>query len=252
MGRASRRKRNALRRRPSSCLSCGATAALTREHIVARWVRRELERNEGDGLGRWVRVKGEAGHSESRDYARFDIEGNLLCQQCNNGWSSQLERQANGAALSLIRPSLLVIPLAVEAEQILAAWLAKMAILDEYVEGRISETFARSLISPIATRLAAPEKVRVWLGTLTRHRYFRHGWWRMAINSGILHAISTGDLLGLVVLPVEASPTPAAFAAHDEAFLHIWPVPVPKSWPPTRSVSIDQLNRAFGVSPRID
>jgi hypothetical protein len=199
-----------------------------------------------------VRVKGEAGDSESHDYARFDIEGDLLCQPCNTGWSSQLERQVSGAALSFIRPSVLVVPIAVETERILAAWLAKMAVLDEYVERRITETFARSLINPIATKAAAPQEVRVWLGTLSRHRYFRHGWWRMAIDSGILHAISTGDLLGLVVLPAEASPRPAPFAVYEAAFLRIWPVSTPKSWPPPRSVSIEQLNRAFGVSPRIN
>jgi hypothetical protein len=127
-----------------------------------------------------------------------------------------------------------------------------MATLDEYIERRVSETFACSLIRPIAARLAAPDDVRVWLGTLERHRYFRHGWWRMPIESGILHAISTGDLLGVVVLPAEGSPLPAPFGVLPDAFLQIWPAPAPNWWPPTRSVSVDQLNRAFGASPRID
>ncbi len=253
MGRASRAKDLRRKQRPECCLGCGVRLPLTREHIVADWIRRALENEAAvEGPGRWVLVSGDAIKSHTQDFARFEIAGYVLCHNCNTGWSSRLEVLAGGATQPLLDTPRVTSALAASEQRVLAAWFAKMAILNDFVDGHQAEERSRQLLEPVVREFVPPAETIVWLGALQRHRFFSHGWWRATFGPEVVHAISIADLLGVVLLDPAHVRTSANFRVNSATFVRAWPGPAEAWWPCQQRTTMDELNRMFSVRPRID
>jgi hypothetical protein len=105
---------------PNACLFCGATdRKITKEHIWPQWladVLRGLPR-----LGRVERWSSTAGGQASRQpFLSSTVK--VFCDECNNGWMSQLE----AAAKPLVGPMVLdeAMDLDAAAQRIVANWIA--------------------------------------------------------------------------------------------------------------------------------
>lgn len=110
------------RKATGPCLFCGDTASLSKEHVIPRWVNKEL------GIQAVVEER-------RGSVRRLDVLSVVLpqvCIRCNNGWLSELEQRA----APLLRPMLPgpALPVALDPAQqaILATWAVKTSLLLTY------------------------------------------------------------------------------------------------------------------------
>ena len=106
------------------CVFCGSQVALTDEHVYARWMRETMR-----ATGRTTVSRGAAQVPVRTDTGLTVLFRKGVCRACNTGWLSGMERTVS----SHIRPALLgqKIVLTPEAQQIVAAWAVKQALLLE-------------------------------------------------------------------------------------------------------------------------
>jgi hypothetical protein len=105
------------------CVFCGTTGALSREHVVAKWIRKALQITEP--------VKVYSGTTYVGAAETLAIVFREVCSSCNTGWMEQLER----AVRPVLEPMLLgAAPgtshvLNPDQQAILATWAVKTSLL---------------------------------------------------------------------------------------------------------------------------
>jgi hypothetical protein len=154
------------------CPFCDRPAKLTKEHIWSKWTRRLLKYNQPKH--QHARVEWSA-ESARVTYARTyggdarNRSPKAACQDCNNGWMSELDDEAKPFLIPLIKGKAALLD--VEAQQMVAAWIAMKTMAAEYFE---PERIAVPLSERQYMRRHArtPDNWRIWIG-----HYERGGDW---------------------------------------------------------------------------
>src|SRR5829696_3903951 len=85
------------------CIFCGA-AGLTKEHILANWLRRYIPREKtsySQHRDSACNTKEETVRKLSGDPHSRSVK--VVCRTCNNGWMAKLQEQAKPILLPLLR-----------------------------------------------------------------------------------------------------------------------------------------------------
>lgn len=114
-----------------NCLSCGPTSAkASGEHIFSAWLLREFDPKAAGAL---YRPQDNGGLSQVRPEILLDnFRLKQICEQCNNGWMSALERRTMPIILDVTRNGRTLGSLEEPERRILAKWAAKTAIIESY------------------------------------------------------------------------------------------------------------------------
>ena len=73
------------------CLFCGSTD-LSKEHIFAKWLLKEL--NIYNGMTRMYHANFAGIKLSNQIYSFSKLVNGLVCKQCNNGWMNSLEEES--------------------------------------------------------------------------------------------------------------------------------------------------------------
>jgi hypothetical protein len=120
------RARNTRSMPSRSCVFCGASSNLTKEHVYPKWLRRAL----GTDVPVWI-VRNRGGVDEViRPATPFDVTLREVCRDCNNGWLHELEATFRAVMLPALQDKTSpVTVLDSESQQVVAAWALKTWLL---------------------------------------------------------------------------------------------------------------------------
>ena len=110
------------------CVFCGNTN-LSKEHIFAQWLSKELNIFNNDVLMTHANIAGMP--ISNRKHAFSKLVNGLVCETCNNGWMSQLEGDCQNHIINLMNMNELETELAFlnEHHETVAKWAFKNVIL---------------------------------------------------------------------------------------------------------------------------
>ena len=110
------------------CVFCGNTN-LSKEHIFAQWLLKELNIFNNDVLMTHANIAGMPISNRKHAFSKFVI--GLVCETCNNGWMSQLEGDCQNHIINLMNMNELETELAFlnEHHETVAKWAFKNVIL---------------------------------------------------------------------------------------------------------------------------
>jgi hypothetical protein len=115
-----------------ACIWCGESNELSREHVVPAWLGRELQQQHpGVRITARYRLGNNAEARIWEDKDPFSITVRKFCEECNNGWMSQLEATAKSHLLPLVNGA--EYTLSAAAQSIVAAWFFKAACVYDVV-----------------------------------------------------------------------------------------------------------------------
>ena len=80
------------------CLFCGKNNNLTKEHVIPQW----LQKEQNIGMDHLLMLNGS--NNIVNDVRKFNFNSlteGRVCQECNNGWMSQLEVENQTHILNL-------------------------------------------------------------------------------------------------------------------------------------------------------
>lgn len=114
---------------PRECIFCGDTPT-TREHIFPAWAARLVEDAGPVAHSKLSERQGEPPDSRTWPQAPFTQTVRVVCAQCNNGWMSRIESDAE----QILRPMLTGFGRSMHgpAQEALARWALKTAIVSQY------------------------------------------------------------------------------------------------------------------------
>lgn len=141
------------------CIFCGSED-LSEEHLIADWVFRAFARSRNPGpLFRGLMADGNQLHLEGGDPI---LTARVVCQACNNGWMSGIDRAAAEALKPLIQGRSTV-TLNGDAQAAVAAWIYKSALTYDAFQNGDAGRLVTSRPGFMATR-AAPAGCTIYLG----------------------------------------------------------------------------------------
>ena len=144
---------------PRQCLFCEKTAN-SREHLWPDWI---LQRQA------WGPVQMTIGKSPRKVIAGPNQKVRSVCNQCNNGWMSELEGRNRPLIGCLMQD--FSMPLDASQQESLALWTVKTAmVLDSINKRDRSSFYERADCENLRQHLTIPPKTTVWAG-----RYYRSG-----------------------------------------------------------------------------
>ena len=245
------------------CVFCGQTRRLTNEHVWPKWVSECLCERFGRFMHYTRRVTAtDDATTPTGTYRYLNVTAKAVCRDCNGGWLSGFENQIKPLAAPLIigEPTV-ALALAPESQALLAAWAYKMAMLLDVAHPSTSrEFFTPSDRLRFRRTVSAHGFVRVFLGryefgdrpALARKLHdtvARRRRWELA-------TMTAGHLTMQVLSVRSIAPdelVPASRLGFDLSglargmVLPIWP-PVPGyvEWPPTRTMSHQDVEDVAG------
>lgn len=233
--------------RATGCQFCGASHALTREHVLAEWVRPLLA---GPQAPYVQQTDGKVTRIWDAPIASLTVR--RVCRGCNNGWMHDLEMAAKPLLTALISGG--VHSLTAEDQEILAAWGGKTAMAYDLTQrsptvpdenrswlrehGRLPPATVMLLARYGGTRfplLAAhgTKKFSIQVGHQTEQNWLGY---LLSISVGPVVLQLFGHALANVV-----DLRPRGWKA-DFARV-IWPDPQPLTWPLPRALGDEGLHR---------
>lgn len=236
-----------------SCLFCGASSGLTREHVWPRWLATILPAS-----AKTVHSFTQDGRPSREPYLApdFSVQVRLVCRRCNNGWMAELENDARPPLTPMITAQGRV-TLEPESARIVAAWLLKTAMTMEHAHTgpRVVPPEQRRYL---AAHVAAPPRVQVWIGMRAApdgYTRWDHSAWGEPVANGYMVALSVGVLSAFMLSPPhnkhDDAIGEAELRADDEGRLSSLLVPLTDTsgssvtWPPRWSVDDDGLDAMF-------
>lgn len=139
------------------CGFCGKPGKISNEHLWAKWLGRLLgpanmtvEIQREDKSVTW----------ESQD---LDVQIQLPCTTCNNGWMSDLESTVEPIITPMIKPGT-ARALDVAHQTVLAAWMMKTAMVAEPLSPMRPHYYTPAERQFLMDRLTPPAGVRIWIG----------------------------------------------------------------------------------------
>lgn len=165
-----------------TCVFCGKEGSLSREHIWPDWLSKMYLRKGDEKHTFGSRTHLDKDLVRDGTYERpghlFSLRNRLVCQNCNNGWMSQVENEAKPIIVRMISGE--KHKLSRDQLDILSFWIAMKAVTAEFIEK------AESLeVTPPEERLSMmearkiPSYFNIFIGVhSTGHNsaWFRHSW----------------------------------------------------------------------------
>jgi hypothetical protein len=141
-----------------ACIFCGS-ADVTKEHLIADWVFRAVQRNKHPRITVFQRF--EDGRLEDQ-FGEQQLAATVLCQACNNGWIGSLDKRAS----ELLKPlvcNLGSVSLEPDEQVAVATWAFKTVLVNDMpITGGASE------LSRCAPQLresgVVPSFIEAWAG----------------------------------------------------------------------------------------
>ena len=234
---------------PATCAWCGGSP-VTREHLLPHWLGKVLQdwSPSDDGYDFAYVYSTEAGEGTPRTYVvgRPEIVVKAVCEDCNGGWMSQLEREVIPFLGPMVRGE--EVHLDVAAQVVLARWAAKVAVLlDEYERGAVvlaegdMDTVFREGVAPSGfhVRLAyrAEDEPAPFDFYLSNHYAAPAGQLDQDVaDASEANTFSVTMGIGRVAISVIGGPgidNPERWREGSDFPLMIWPPTVPGiDWPP--------------------
>jgi hypothetical protein len=118
-----------------SCLFCGAGGAgvLSKEHVIPQWLLKHLGLPADDKLFQGVASSADGTLSQTpRIHSSFNFVQGHVCEECNNGWMSQLEAAAKPILVPLIDGERTIESLAEEEAHMVGKWTCKTAYMHSW------------------------------------------------------------------------------------------------------------------------
>jgi hypothetical protein len=113
------------------CIFCGAVGKLSEEHIIPKWLLKELDLSAKDmARGSHLTLSGIA--KSERTHSVMTHTNAAICQDCNNGWMSRLENSAKDLIIGLMNMDTEAFGSLPGNSEILAKWTFKTAIVRNY------------------------------------------------------------------------------------------------------------------------
>jgi hypothetical protein len=240
-----------------SCVFCGATGPLTKEHVFPVWLRDLFpDVTEVDNVRHYAELDGSKASTDEWGGGAFTSTVRDVCASCNNGWMSNLEREAQVVLTPLIGDK--ATNLDPTAMATAATWATKTALVS-------------GLAVPGEREMIAPEMYRwfgeyrqplpggiVWLG-----RYEGDGQWPISLHQhggsfttedsdeeyGLFHVVFAIGHLVLAVFGHELPGDPPLSGAASRTRLLIWPSTKPIRWPPPLSMTQERMTAESAELP---
>jgi hypothetical protein len=148
------------------CIFCQESGKLTKEHFWPEWFRPYVGTNESDKY--LSEVHGGEGKNPAVVEKSNERPGNLItlkfrvvCQKCNNGWMSELERQVKDFFASVIGSEKVYID--EQLQNLLSKWIVMKVLVSEQSEEGTQVT-PKEDIKSFYDNGRIPEYFRVYLG----------------------------------------------------------------------------------------
>ena len=164
---------------PKKCIFCGTQGNISKEHFWPEWLAPYI--SEANASRHISVLQGAEGKDPQQLHRHSERDGSVLtkkiravCENCNNGWMSQLESAAKPTLIALINRSNLT--LSSKDAQTLALWVSVKTIVGEYTNENTALTIFndRQLLGTLNT---IPKYFRIFIGyhsLETQAAYLRH------------------------------------------------------------------------------
>ncbi len=240
------------------CAFCLRTATLTGEHLWSEWM--------GDLLPqeRYIFAKQFAGDPVVKiwESKEMNAKAKVVCENCNNGWMSDLENEHAKPAMRDLIVSDSPDQLGPERIYSITVFAYKAALIGHLLQRKVSPFFPASVFTfrnlrRFADKLALPTGIQVWVGCIgvddPRHGVFRMRYSKTpsgATNGFKLYICTFG--LGRFVLQLVASewtngrqrrlsfPMLTQDPVWNGCAFQVWPMPprgLVVDWPPVQHIS---------------
>jgi hypothetical protein len=234
--------------RATGCQFCGAKSGLTREHVLAQWVRPLLT---GPRAPYVAETDGRVTRVWEAPIASLTVR--RVCRRCNNGWMHELEVAAKPIVTELLESR--VRTLTVPDQTILGAWGAKTAMSYDLTQPRPTVPFENR--SWLRERRELPPATVMLVARYGGTRFpllAAHGTKTFNVESGAqtvrewrgyLISISVGPLVLQLFGHAIANAIDLRPRGWKADFARVmWPDPEPLTWPLPLALGDDGL-RAF-------
>jgi hypothetical protein len=221
------------------CTFC-SNQARSREDVYPKWLLQKIG-NVGPILHRMVGVP----HTELSSPV---IKAKVVCEQCNNGWMSDLENETKLIMSPLVAD--LAVTISEGEQKVLARWTVKTAMMLDAACRRGRELcHAQASRERLRTHKEVPRLTAIWLGRFFRHELFSRGgrgWFTINEIPKAAYACITTFIFGHLVIQ---SMTIHAGAEYTEenfprirasdgpwnaTLVQIWPNTGAVNWPPAQ------------------
>jgi hypothetical protein len=249
------------------CIFCGSSAKLSREHVFPRWLRDVFPGlGEADYLRRLVTYSRDESHQ--RLGQPFDVVVRDVCGDCNNGWMSALEAQAQPVLTSMLRDEPRV--LTATGQHLAATWATKTMLT---MQG--ANIGGERVVSLERYRWFFEHQAPLSISYVWLCRYADRTRWPLAVHQWGMSVRAEGDSAPEVGDPMNGFGVvfaigPLAFwlfgydlpdglqtgAGSDDAHLLIWPALGPDiRWPPhltlERDADLEALARRMPTGTQV-
>jgi hypothetical protein len=216
---------------PKECAFCPSTAKLSGEHIWSDWMGALFP-----GKKKYLDLIKRKNWSSSE----LDWKAKVVCEPCNNGWMSEIERLHAKPAMADLIDGKLDIPIPQSRAKPIALFAFKTIVVLEHLNrSRAIRFFPRQVRYRFREKLEIPPKVRMWMtGFLPKGqgRIFTSYHELPKPDSLELYVCTYG--VGRLVFQVvaESKPTSLVFsptAGFEHLAVPFWPdIPGGFIWPP--------------------
>lgn len=245
------------------CVFCGVHK-VSREHVWPDWIGKVMQERLGEST--WtIQRPG----NQPRVTVAFDATVKRACKPCNEGWMSDLEGKAKPILVPMMFAESQRIPLSVEQQRILAAWVLKTALVSDfylpeqaYWPELYSQFYAEKAPSRMQTAVwmaghnGPTGRLRSRIGTVDlflTSDYGRDGVlipvpkykreFGISCSLQLLHAVFQVIVYRGHYGPIRTRPVPGVRHLSSQ----IWPVKAPVVWPPFQTALTDRgLAEFFG------
>jgi hypothetical protein len=164
-----------------------------------------------------------------------------VCDQCNNGWMSDLEGSVKPFVGAMIHD--IALTLTIEHQKLIAVWTTKMAmVLKATIRHRGHQLYSNRECERLRLESAIPDRSLIWLGRISDSGLFASGthvWLKgnfAETYDGQVSTFTVGHLAIHVLTIHVGSPNPMHTICRngpwDESLLGIYPANQTVTWPP--------------------
>lgn len=237
------------------CFFCGLPGQMSKEHAWPQWMGRGVE--VGSTQTTWSVGYGRTAENELTEYPNVvsKKQGSVLttrirevCQNCNNGWMSQLENSVKPLLERLWQPNYVFgrTAIGVDDAAVLAAWAAKTAWIRERAsQGRVTPT--AEMRRRLMDTQMPPGFTRVWIARHTGRANFdanvcrlqtthQDDSWDTERRRNILVCTLTFRGLSILVRTDDDWGVPEMHPPEDQ-WRRFWPTARAVQWPTARPVT---------------
>src|SRR5712692_5919903 len=117
------------RSRPDACVFCGERPT-TVEDVLPKWIHRYLGRRPTVNVG----GSSDTGPRSSFRTLSYTATARCVCQSCNSGWMSELERSASELLKRMFDEKIHLHLASGEGQQLVAQWAMKTALMLQFTQ----------------------------------------------------------------------------------------------------------------------